>query len=258
MWKWSRFINLNHRGLPPGEILACEEGTDLKLERLRLQKSGHAGLFGRVFAFSWCHLAGFLVTDVSPEFPLRVWRCRRVKFRFNSLYLNAKWSGVFFLKVWDCNHAVSQFLPEQESIIFLHFSKPSFEIAAATFLIISPLCSIKSDSSAAPRCSFPDWFSLRGVGWKAQFYLHPEAWPRRVGDGSRGSASSQTAADNLSAPRVAWVKAPAGCRIKQTLFPHFSWKINDFFGFVAKKSHGWRTVDNRGQADVSFSELQVW
>lgn len=81
------------------------------------------------------------------------------------------------------------------------------------FLIILPFCSNKFFSSAMADCSFWDWFSLRGIWWKQSFaYISRPKLDRLRTD----PAALLPADDNLSTPRVAWMKAGAGWQIKQT------------------------------------------
>lgn len=119
-------------------------------------KASHFGRDGKhertVFAFTWCHLAGFLGIDVSQRYVLLesgaadMWssglKPKFPVFKFWIIGYTAFWKMNFFLKaflnVWDYNYAISPILTR--AICFFqeknHFSKVPFEIAAVTFLII--------------------------------------------------------------------------------------------------------------------------
>lgn len=106
------------------------------------------------------------------------------------------------------------------------------------FLIILPFCSNKLFSSAMADCSFWDWFSLRGIWWKQSFaYISRPKLGRLRTD----PAALLPADDNLSTPRVAWMKAGAGWQIKQTtslLSCLIFWENKWFSALLTKKITG--------------------
>lgn len=106
------------------------------------------------------------------------------------------------------------------------------------FLIILPFCSNKFFSSAMADCSFWDWFSLRGIWWKQSFaYISRPKLGRLRTD----PAALLPADDNLSTPRVAWMKAGAGWQIKQTtslLSCLIFWENKWFSALLTKKITG--------------------
>lgn len=150
--------------------------------------------------------------------------------------LNSAWneSATF----WDVNsvslwkhlhtHATTWFLLDTGYILKL----------LPLFLIILPFCSNKFFSSAMADCSFWDWFSLRGIWWKQSFaYISRPKLGRLRTD----PAALLPADDNLSTPRVAWMKAGAGWQIKQTtslLSCLIFWENKWFSALLTKKITG--------------------
>lgn len=177
------------------------------------QSGGDSWSKRAVFTCTWCHLAGFL-------WALKLTRtgvgsCGHVKFSYrddDEFQFSLKWKCNFWRRELSFSVKASSY-----SCNYMILTRHCGYILKLLplFLIILPFCTNTFFSSAMADCSFWDWFSLRGIWWKQSFaYISRPKLGRLRSD----PAALLPADDNLSTPRVAWMKAGAGWQIKQTTF----------------------------------------